>query len=394
MHIPTLLPDEHSKGYQGRIRRLNGDIPLVTLRKHLVNSLNTRVEDLEKYNIVEALALASQVGLERFVRNHTLMPFLRIVHSDSAASTHGTASSYRQLTQAGLVVSDRRAKFCLDCINEDRLSTGVAYWRRSHQLPGIVFCSKHESILFEVDGDAPALGLPIEFQKIAEPIAEDVALAVKQNAVIQRYVHICNAFLKSEAPIHRVSAAMRITKQVGKCAPLLQQAEDRGGSLNELAVSMLGGPWLTKFFPSVIDHKGKQSTRIDSVTKKLSGGHAVWYALALSMCWNSPEAAYAEFSRPSDVAERAAIISCGLSSGQKYASLGRSKKSGDINIFGNVKRALNCIAAGSSIVEAGARFKICTIILEKILNETDPSDASITKKFISAQFAEQVCQVL
>lgn len=385
MHIPTLLPDEHSKGYQGRVRRLNGDIPLVTLRKHLVKLLNTREKNSEKYNIVEALALASQVGLERFVRNHTLMPFLRIVHSGSAASAHGTASSYRQLTQAGLVVSDRRAKFCRDCIIEDRLSTGVAYWRRSHQLPGIVFCSKHESILFEVDGDAPALGLPTDFEKNAKPFDEDVALAVKQNEIIHRYVHICNAFLKSEAPIHSMSAAMRITNQAGKCGPLSQHAENTGGSLNDLAVSMLGGAWLAKFFPSVIDYKKKQSIGIESVTQKSSSSHSSCYALALSVCWDSPEAAYAEFSRPVDVAERAAIVSCWLSSGQQSASPGRSEKSGDTHIFRNVKRALNCIAAGSSIAEAGAKFKICSITLEKILNDADLSDASVTKKSISAQ---------
>lgn len=384
MHIPAPLPDEHSKGYQGRVRRLNGDIPLVTLRKHLVNSLNAREENSAKYNIVEALALASQVGLERFVRNHTLMPFLRIVHSDSAASAHGTASSYRQLTQAGLVVADHCAKFCLDCVNEDRLAIGFAYWRRSHQLPGIVFCSKHQSILYEVHRDAPALALPSEFEN-AQPIGEDVALAAKQNTVIHRYVHVCNAFLKSEAPIHSVSAAMRIAKQASKCSPLSQHPEAGGGSLDDLAISMLGGPWLAKFFPSVIDHKRKKAIRINSVTQKSSSSHSAAYALALSMCWDSPEVAYAEFSRPTNVAERAAIVSCGSLSGQQPEPLGISKKSGDRHIFRNLKHALNCIAAGSSIAEAGTKFKICSMKLEKILNKADLSDALVTQKFIAAQ---------
>lgn len=385
MHIPTLLPDEHSKGYQGRVRRLNGDIPLVTLRKHLVNALNIREENSEQYNIVEALALASQVGLERFVRDHTLMPFLRIVHSDSAASAHGTASSYRQLTQAGLVVSDRLAKFCLDCVNEDRLTIGIAYWRRSHQLPGIVFCSNHQSILFEVHRDAPALGLPTEFEKNAQPIGEDVALAAKQNSVVHRYVHVCNAFLKSDAPIHNVSAAMRIAKQASKCVSLSEHADAQSGSLNDLAVSMLGGPWLEKFFPSVKNHKSRQTINIDSATQKSSSSHSCSYALALSMFWDSPEAAYADFTRPADVAERAAIISSGSLSGQQSASMDRSKKSGSLHIFRNLKFALKSIAAGSSIAEASIKFKICSMKLENILTKADIYDASATQKFIAAQ---------
>jgi len=36
---------------------------------------------------------------------------------------------------------------CLECVNADKATTGRAYWHRSHQLPGVIRCHRHEQVL-------------------------------------------------------------------------------------------------------------------------------------------------------------------------------------------------------------------------------------------------------
>ncbi len=38
-------------------------------------------------------------------------------------------------------------KFCPFCITNDKVYYGVAYWHRSHQMPGVIFCHKHNEPL-------------------------------------------------------------------------------------------------------------------------------------------------------------------------------------------------------------------------------------------------------
>lgn len=41
-------------------------------------------------------------------------------------------------------------KYCLLCVQHDRDSTGFTYWRRSHQIPGVVCCWKHFTHLHNI----------------------------------------------------------------------------------------------------------------------------------------------------------------------------------------------------------------------------------------------------
>lgn len=44
----------------------------------------------------------------------------------------------------------RTLSFCRECVRSDRLSNTSPYWRRAHQLPGVLFCDRHRTRLLEV----------------------------------------------------------------------------------------------------------------------------------------------------------------------------------------------------------------------------------------------------
>ncbi|MBN3748323.1 hypothetical protein G3N96_23280 [Burkholderia sp. Se-20373] len=45
-------------------------------------------------------------------------------------------------------------RFCRACFREDTLTEGIAHWRRSHQLPGVVVCHLHGELLWELNKHA------------------------------------------------------------------------------------------------------------------------------------------------------------------------------------------------------------------------------------------------
>lgn len=94
---------------------------------------------------------------EEVIRQHTILPFyLPFQSTDSVASAVNAlrGPSIGSLKfQLGLLTSRFRAhhplKACLECIRDDRLKFGVAYWHRGHQLPGVWICMIHHLPLHE-----------------------------------------------------------------------------------------------------------------------------------------------------------------------------------------------------------------------------------------------------
>ena len=369
MHIPTLLANEHSRGFQGRVRRLNGEISLGALRQHMATTYPETKQNVESYNWARGLAQVSQVGVDRFVADHTLVPFLRTVHNESAGLAHGTTGTHWQFEQAGLVLAGKTANFCQECMRTDLSAFGFAYWRRSHQLPGAVLCEEHGSVLLETASDAPKRGMPTDFEKTARPIRSHLVLDALHNPIIQQYTEICRAFLNSESPIHAEQAVMRLSARAQKRG-LRTSTTGVNENLSDYAISMLAGPWLNEFFPCLTGKRpGKFLARIDGVcTSKHTPYHASAYALALALLWDEPKAALAEFYRQIEPTER----DIRTPSDSFLDRIGKSTVAvslrHDRNIHvPNIQRAIEFFLAGSSLAEAGKMYNVCAADLENVL---------------------------
>ena len=90
-------------------------------------------------------------NLGSLLRQHTLFPYLTFSMSPSRRRRiEESLSSENSATQVRLWFGRWNVKppsyllYCSTCVVEDRKSPGgFAYWRRCHQLPGVVVCPKH-----------------------------------------------------------------------------------------------------------------------------------------------------------------------------------------------------------------------------------------------------------
>lgn len=93
---------------------------------------------------------------ERLATEFTLLPYYQAFHSDELreraqqAVTDGSISGLHLIL--GLAPANSRVKklrFCPDCLREMKVKHGELYWRRSHQVPGVLLCLEHGCILQE-----------------------------------------------------------------------------------------------------------------------------------------------------------------------------------------------------------------------------------------------------
>ncbi len=154
-------------------------------------------------SMVDRMPNGSDYDASSLVRKHTLFPYLtfsmppgRQQEVEAKLTCRGprpTGSILR--TSNWSVKSPTYLRYCRSCAKEDRNGpTGVPYWRRFHQLPGVLLCATHQDILVESSisravgsgrnefisleqalelGDMGEVELPSQFAESALEIARD-----------------------------------------------------------------------------------------------------------------------------------------------------------------------------------------------------------------------------
>lgn len=345
MTIPTLLPDELAFGYLCRMARMYALKNMEQTYAFLRAALPAREGKVPPGWMVDVLSELLGVSPDMIITQHTMVPFLKAVrgakscaqHSESQDRSCRSALTYPYRTKRDL-------QFCPACILEDVDFHGVSFWRRSHQLRGVVFCSKHGCALHSVV--AHRLGdLPADMLEISAAISDDIVEDALRNPVIRRYEEICSMFALRPRPLPMESVNRRMRcRAEGVCT-----TGPKGSlRLTPLAIEKVGGPWLSSFFPGLEE---KQQTgragSIDCVVGTPTVPLATqYYALALALLFDhADEAMYcmtqAELDASNLIDPTGRLDRASENVDQLYLKMGDAKAS-----------AISALLAGSSIREA------------------------------------------
>lgn len=156
--FPTPYPDELSYSVLARYHLYSGNKSYKQTTFELFDTYNAAAFiDLTGSikRIVQRLPMESELTAEIIVKNHTLFPFYaHFVPQERAEMVRehminsGTGGIHSTL---GLVASNIKMpihlRYCPECTSEDIQKHGETYWRRIHQLPGIMACHKHNQTL-------------------------------------------------------------------------------------------------------------------------------------------------------------------------------------------------------------------------------------------------------
>lgn len=246
MHSPTVQPDEVAQGYAGRLLRLNGcDVPRIWSGQSFARYLASHSPTARVRPWLEALAEPTGLTPENFLRYHTLKPFFNAVMVGDdprwLLQTHA-----RHLSPSASAPSH----FCAECVSEDHSFWGFAYWRRTHQLPGVTRCVKHQTGLWVSKAPGSFLNAPDSQCGNPEPLSDAVVHDAKTNTRIDLYTEICLTLLEGHQPI---SLDIMVTVLQGQARALGMKRRPGvlGVHISDVAAQWFPGPWQRKYFPDL-----------------------------------------------------------------------------------------------------------------------------------------------
>lgn len=97
-------------------------------------------------------------NLRRFEQDNTLMPLFQLFNGASTTGKQHSASTPAKTNRSRRVLgSTHVTNLCPDCLIEDDKKFGVPYIHRSHQIPGVTTCWRHNRALLDC---CPTCGCP------------------------------------------------------------------------------------------------------------------------------------------------------------------------------------------------------------------------------------------
>lgn len=282
---PRLLPDEWAAGYWGRLLLLNGLGETASAgAKAIFLQRFCSIHGIVFEGVDRALAVvgaAAQVTHVQVLTSHTLVPLdgavSDVIHGDWFGDRY-EATKRRLLT----VRDDQRpGSLCPECAEEDLNFWGVSYWRRSHQIPGMVWCQKHGCLLRHTVESMGSQLLPHRAKtQTLDTDAVTLVRSSREGVTISRYTEICSELMLRQKPLARVQVLRAIGAKARERGLKLDGVAS-GTSLYEQAARCLPSAWLSRHV-----HRD----RLNDVAQRFySIPDGTDYALALAVLYESAD---------------------------------------------------------------------------------------------------------
>jgi len=316
IQLPELNPDEWLAGYIGRVARMNSVSRNRVWHEFQAMAGSSSWPSARK-TWASPLAEALQLSIPEVMTEHTLEPLLRALYPTLPGSgAKADPYNLHAIQIAEVATPDRLLRLCPACVREDIGFWGFSYWRRSHQIPGIRWCAKHDGHLLDV-ADRLAVDLfPEECQT-----NERSMLTYEHSAPVRRYADFCAGLLEMGVRVPVVQARFRMRRRAISMGVRTSILGSRT-NVSDKVLEVFPSSWLTTLIPDIGAKKlGSHFPAIDSVCRSGSKpASGIAYALVVSSLYDCADMALMDISRSlteiesAEVADLCSPSSAGLRS--------------------------------------------------------------------------------
>jgi hypothetical protein len=194
--FPNLYKDELLFSVLARSYQYSGDENKKHFIYDLFDSSTTCASTIFPANIeklCENLPFPNAYSSNYFINNHTLLPYyspfmtndrenkLRLIMKKE----DGTKIFMNSGRAASTVKNEKKLKYCLLCVDEERETKGESYWHRTHQIEGVKVCPIHKTWLIESSTPFTERKHKHEFISLEDSIRNSDLISIDTNLEIE-----------------------------------------------------------------------------------------------------------------------------------------------------------------------------------------------------------------
>lgn len=158
--VPPLLPNQTIYSWVALFHEMSGNSTVDQTRLQLFGTARGRW-DFHIPSHLNELCASTQLRLgspEAIVRDATIIPYYTKFHAPRITANvlnqvrgNGIGGLARELGMTrSIFTAHPPRRSCHECVITDEDQYGFAYWRRDHQLPGVLVCKTHGTPLLEL----------------------------------------------------------------------------------------------------------------------------------------------------------------------------------------------------------------------------------------------------
>jgi hypothetical protein len=244
-------------------------------------------------SFTELVARHNECSVFDVVMLHSLWPFTAAVANRPVGIANVENMAGTRVGRTAVMRAARTdAWLCPHCIDEDLDFWRLAYWRRSHQIPGALWCEKHRTRLGRMPMHVLEDGLPSHCVDRAAFESYSLVSELQQVPEIERFLNICHELLETGLPLERASCARALARRAlgkGHCGHVNELAD----TVSAIVRRRVPRVWLREISPRT-DWSRPAVLMIDAVFRGLyEAVPTLWIALIAAVLFDSGDEALA-----------------------------------------------------------------------------------------------------
>jgi hypothetical protein len=169
---------------------------------------------------LQHLSSIANVGSREFICSHTTIPFYEGIATLRAGELNQrdafSTIGYTAFSHLDWGFACKQPFLCKSCVESDMHLYGQSYWRRMHQVPGLLWCPEHKSSLSWLDDTHWFNRSPAEAIDVATSYDSESVRDALSNSHIVRYVELAFKLLERKSPFDADSVSNTLSASARK----------------------------------------------------------------------------------------------------------------------------------------------------------------------------------
>lgn len=149
LKLCKLHPDELLQRWRTRMAAINclkNDKSIDSLMEKFAAQ---QTSGIASNDFVKNTSVLLGISEETLLQQHTLSSFFNTLEGLRPSTLANVSIKHREAYQRNepFRIGNKHLKYCTECAAKDLSSLGYSYWRCSHQIPGVLWCSEHDNLL-------------------------------------------------------------------------------------------------------------------------------------------------------------------------------------------------------------------------------------------------------